>query len=341
MKVLFHAYNTCCQTESGGVQVRIRKIKKLLEERGIQVDFFNAYETKIKDYDVLHLFYLKSETSSLISTAKKYGLKIVVSPIVNTTPYRAKSVRYGIMFGRLIRHFCSSPDEYIIYNSMKMVDFIFAESKTEADFITKYYKFNPDKIKIVPNGVDEPVPASKAIYGKIGKECKYVLQAGSIYPNKNLLNTIKAVKDADYQLVVVGGKASFTSDDYYNQCVEEAKKYSNVHMLGWLDPNSDLLASAYQNAQAVIMPSKSETFGLVAIEAAMAGAHVCLSNNLPILDFGVFKKEFTFDSSNIQDIRRVLDLAIITPKNDEVKNKAREVFSWDKIIDEHIDTYKA
>ena len=54
MKVLFQAYNTCCQTESGGVQVRVRKIKQLLENRGIYVDFFSPFSTKIKDYDVLH-----------------------------------------------------------------------------------------------------------------------------------------------------------------------------------------------------------------------------------------------------------------------------------------------
>ena len=113
----------------------------------------------------------------------------------------------------------------------------------------------------------------------------------------------------------------------------------NVHFLGWFEPNSDMLLSAYQNSRAVVMPSKSETFGMVAIEAAMAGTHVCLSNNLAILDFGVFKKEFTFDSSNPRSIRKVLDLAVNTPKDDIVKKAASRVFSWSRIIDEHINTY--
>ena len=341
MKILFHAYNTCCQTESGGVQVRVRKIKSLLEARGHQVDFFNAFDTKIKDYDVLHLFSLKEESLGIAACAKKLGLKVVISPIVNTTSSRARSVNNSIRFHRLFAHFSSESIEHQRYRILQICDSIFVESRTEAIFIEKYYRVDPKKINIVPNGVDEQAVAGKSIFSAIGKECKYVLQVGRIDSNKNTLNTIKSVKGAPYSLVIIGGKASWGTDEYYKQCVTEAKSYPNVYMLGWLEPGSELLASAYQNAQAVIMPSKSETFGLVAVEAAMAGAHVCLSNDLAILDFGVFKKEHTFNSSDIKDMRRVLDIVMETPKNNEVRSAAQRVFSWPQIIDEHIKTYNS
>lgn len=340
MKVLFQAYNTCCQTESGGVQVRIRKIKQLLENRGIQVDFFNTFNTKIKDYDVLHIFSLKEESLGVASTAKKLGLKVVISTIVNTTEWRAKAIRNTLFFPHVLRGLGIEPIEYQRYEILQLCDCIFVESKTEADFISKYYKVDSNKIKIVPNGVDLQPSASKSIYERIKPNRKYVLQVGRIDSNKNTLNTIKAVKGADYDLVIIGGKFSGATDHYYEKCIKEAEDMPNVHFLGWLDPKSDMLASAYQNSQAVIMPSKSETFGLVAVEAAMAGTHVCLSNNLAILDFGVFKKDFTFNSSNPKDIRRVLDKAMNTPKDNIVKELAQKVFSWDKIIDEHINTYK-
>lgn len=339
MKVLFHAYNTCCQTESGGVQVRIRKIKALLEERGIIVDYFSTFETKLRNYDVLHIFSLKEESFGLVASAKKQGLKIVISPIVNTTKRRAHSITNSIRFARLFTRLSSESIEYQRYRIMQMCDYVFVESQTEAIFIEKYYRVAPSKIKVVPNGVEEPVPATDSIYEKLGKKCTYVLQVGRIEPLKNTLKTIQAVKGANYDLVVIGGKAAWGSDSYYNQCIDVAKSMSNVHMLGWLDPKSDLLSSAYQHAQAVVLPSETETFGLVALEGAMAGAHVCIANNLAILDFNVFNKELTFDSSDIKDIRRALDLAISTPKNNHLKDTVQRVFSWKSIIDEHINTY--
>lgn len=341
MKILFHAYNTCCQSESGGVQVRVRKIKSLLEDRGHHVDFFSAFETKVKDYDVLHIFSLKEESLGIAACARNIGIKVVISPIVNTTPERARAVKNSIRFHKLFTPLSSESVEHQRYRLLQLCDSILVESKTEADFIKKYYRVDREKIKIVPNGVEEQPIASKAIFEKIGRECKYILQVGRIDENKNTLNTIRAVKGTKYDLVVIGGKASWDASDYYNQCLEEANKCPNVHLLGWVDSNSDLLASAYQNAHVVIMPSKTETFGLVAVEGAMAGAHVCMSNNLPILDFGVFKKEFTFDCTDTKDIRRVLDIAMSRQKDDEVKKQVEAVFSWKQIIDEHLNTYKS
>ena len=46
-----------------------------------------------------------------------------------------------------------------------------------------------------------------------------------------------------------------------------------------------LLKSAYSNAKVFLFPSYHETFGLVLLEAAVAGANLVVSKSLPILDF--------------------------------------------------------
>ena len=110
MKILFQAYNTCCQNTSGGVQNRLRKIHDLLVERGYQVDYFNPFETRLEDYDILHVFSLNIESYALMQVAKQKGLKIVLSSIVNTINGRkidflrkrmtkkAKNSRFGLLF---------------------------------------------------------------------------------------------------------------------------------------------------------------------------------------------------------------------------------------------------
>jgi len=339
MKVLFHAYNTCCQTESGGVQVRIRKIKSLLEKEGIQVDLFNPYETKLKEYDILHLFMLKEEQSGLIRIAKRIGVKVVASSITTIEPYTLR-----IPFKRLLQPVLNKigfyTDDQSHYQLFHQVDHIITETPEEKGYLQKLYGIDNQTISVVPNGVDELVDSTDEIYNVLGKKCRYVMQVGRADENKNLLNVIKAVKGTDYDFVIVGGRHSLDSGEYYERCVKEAEGCHNIHFIGWLKAGSKELSSAYHNAHAVVMPSFQETFGLVASEAAMAGCNVCLSNTLPILDFNVFDRKLTFDPRNVDEIRKVLDRAMSSPKNEIVRKKAIETFSWENIIEKHIDIYK-
>ena len=67
MKILIESYSTCTQNESGGVQVRIKKIVELLRKKNITVDFFDKFNTKVIDYDILHIFMLNIENYELIN----------------------------------------------------------------------------------------------------------------------------------------------------------------------------------------------------------------------------------------------------------------------------------
>lgn len=338
MKVLFHAYNTCCQTASGGVQVRVRKIKAHLEARGIQVDFFSAFETKLKDYDVLHIFALHAETAGLISTAKKLGLKVVISTIVNILPSKAKAIDNSLRFSRFLSHYGMDTLWARCYKAVDSADTIIVETPEEARFINKHLRKPMKDIVVISNGVDEQKEVGDVAYDIIGSRKPYILQVGRIEGIKNTLSSIKAVKGANYNLVLVGGEFAGKKSDYYEQCLKEAG--DNVKFLGWLPSESDELLSVYQHAQALIIPSISETFGMVCLEGAMAGTHVCLSNTLPILDFDVFDRDLTFDPHDIKQIRKVMDKVISMPKDRTTYQKAKEIFSWNSVIDKHIELYK-
>ena len=340
MKILFHAYNTCCQSESGGVQVRVRKIKSLLEARGHKVDFFSAFETNLRDYDVLHLFMLTPETTALITCAKNLGLKVVMSSII-TIEKNPQHIYINHKLDPIYRKLGFGTTDGNNYASINRSDYVIAETMEEKRYINKYYHVNNSKIGVLPNGVEPFIESDEEIFSLIGYKCKYVLQVGRIDENKNLLRTIKAIKGANYDLVVVGGKFASYDSGYFDMCLKEAKGESNIHFVGWLKAGSRELASAYKNAHALIMPSFHETFGLTATEGAISGCHVCLSNTLPILEFQVFDKELSFNPNDINEIRRALDTAMSRPKDNVVKNRAMKVFSWEKIVDKHIEIYKA
>lgn len=333
MKVLLQGKTNCAQNESGGVQVRIRKIHDLLNNAGVQADYFSTFETKMKDYDVLHIFALSPEHFGIVQYAKNLGMRIVLSSVINLNISLKKKIYYQLLKTKLTT---SYKMEFEIIN---LCDVVIAETKAEAAYIHKWYDVPFSKIKVIPNGMEEMVEAGGEIYNIVGFKRPYVLQVGRFDANKNQKNVIEAVKGEDFDVVFVGGNAQHTGADFCGMRKKEAEGYANIHFTDWLVAGSLELASAYRNAHALILPSFDETFGLVAVEAASVGCHVCLSKTLPILDYEVFDRNLTFDPSSPNDIRRVLRFVMTMPKDNVVKDKVKDVFSWDRIIDEHLKCY--
>lgn len=336
MKILFQSYNTCCQNTSGGVQVRIRKIRSFLLERGYQVDYFSPFETKIGDYDILHIFKLTNECLDLIKCARLSGVKVVLSSIVGLDG------GYKIDIYRLLEKFPFNTFFHNMFESIRLCDHIIVETYKEKEFLFKHYGANKSKISILPNGIDSRPLATPIIYKYIGGEKKYILQVGRFDSNKNQLNVIRALKSTNIPVVFVGGAPQGSERKYYDLCVEEAKENNNFHFLGWQSADSELLNSAFHYAHALILPSYFETFGLVVLEAAEKNLFICMSNTLPILDYNVFDPELCFSPNNLNEIKSVVDRVMVREQlKDKYNDLIRNTFSWKKIIDEHIYIYKS
>ena len=334
MRILFQSYNTCCQNLSGGVQNRVRKIHDLLTERGIMVDFFAPFSTRVENYDILHIFYLSPESFDLVRYTKQGGGRIVLSPIVGLTGGNILDF-CRLFFNRLPILTAHKMSFFVAQNS----DLLLTESKQEADFISKHYRIENEKFRIIPNGVNCEVYEGEDIYKSIGGVKKYVLQVGRFDKNKNQLNVIKALRDSKIDVVFVGGPSP-TSEAYFDECRKIAADCEYFHFLGWQEPESPLLKSAYANADILILPSYQETFGLVVLEGAINGAKIAVSNTLPILEFDPFKNVATFNPSSIEDIRRTVISLLCEERNDRLKEDVKSFFSWNRIIDKHIECYE-
>ena len=339
MKILIHSYNTCFQNPSGGVQVRIKKIKELLTENGVTVDYFNPTVSKIAEYDILHCFKLDAENVGLITNAKNMGKKIVLSPIINLTGQRKID-----FYTKFLNKFPIATTYRQIASIIDQTDLFMVETEKEGLFLAKHYGVSPEKIIVLPNGVDNYEEMmqfeGEQIFDALGKKCRYFLSVGRINPNKNNLNLINALGPTGKDLVFIGGPDKINGNHYYTQCVELAKKYPNIHFLGWAENNSDLLKSAYKNAEVVVLPSYQETFGLVLLEGGIAGAKLAISNSLPILDYDVFKRCRSFNPNKIEDIRNELLLAYDDIKDDSLQKQLIKEFSWDSIIQKQIQYYE-
>lgn len=333
MKILIESYSTCTQNKSGGVQVRMKKIVELLKKRNVKVDFFDKFSTKVNEYDILHIFMLNCENYALIQYAKSQGLKVVISTIV------------PLINGKKIDLYRSCmklpiPTTYkILIQSLQLADLLIVETPAEKRFIMKHYKINENKICIIPNGIEKCGEITNDIYDYIDSKKKYVLQVGRFDKNKNQLNIIKALKGTDIDVVFIGG-AQEKNSSYYKKCVQESKNQKNFHFLGWIDTNSSIIKSAYQNAELVIVPSYFETFGMVILEAIAAEKKVVVSNRLPILEYNIINKKDTFDPSNVNEIKDKVIKIFYSKENNVNMDNVKKNFEWNHIIDKHIECYK-
>ena len=164
-------------------------------------------------------------------------------------------------------------------------DCLLAPTPAEARQLVELYGASPAKVRIVPHGVDRGRfhPGDRAAArAALGVARPHVLAfVGRLQPLKApdlavlaLAELSRRRPDLDAELLVVGGASG-------NGAGEPARLHQLAGQLGvadrvrFLAPQPhDRLATIYRAADVVLMPSWSESFGLVALEAQACGTPV-------------------------------------------------------------------
>ena len=333
LKVLVQTYDTAFQNVAGGVHNRIVRTVDAIRKTGCIVDYFDQFHTVADQYDILHVFKLDVSNLGLMQYARSRGMKIVLSAIQGLDNGRNIDVYWAL------RKLPIMTTYKLLFRMCELADVIVTETKNEAEFISKHYHVNANKIIVIPNGADMIGTNSRAIFDSLGKDCQYVLEVARFDKNKNQISVIKALKDTDIEVVFAGGP-DFADHGYYEECLKLAKDSPNIHFLGWLDSQSELLKSAYGNAKVLIAPSFYETFGLSIIEGAMAGAVPVISNTLPILGYAALQNCLTCDPNKPEDIRLKIEAAMDSDNSDEFRERIQREFSWNSVAQQHLDLYR-
>ncbi len=332
MKILFDSYSTVTQNEYGGVSVRMKKTAKHLQQL-VKLKFFDKWNDKITDYDILHTFKVSFDNYSAVCHAKSKGVKVVVSSVIDPT-YNMKLRLNKLAANFLLQHNSVAMTK----KTFDMADAIMCQTEKERKFVEKVYSIDKTKLFVVPSAIDGKREDASADYfrKKTGIEGKFVLQVGRFDPNKNQMSTIKAVNETDMQLVLIGG-ADKQYADYYDKCKVIAG--NNVHFLGWVDHNDPLLASAYDAAHTFIIPSHKEIFGNTLFESGIYGCNVVATKALPISSWGMEECCLTVNPKSIDDIRAKLEESLNRERTGEFAKIVERDFSWDGVIKQYMDIY--
>jgi D-inositol-3-phosphate glycosyltransferase len=237
-------------------------------------------------YDLIHSHYWMS---GLAADALKERWHVPVLQMFHT-------------LGRMKNRIAQSPEEmegeFRIQGEiqvMNRVDQIIAATQAERAQLEFLYNVKPQKITVIPPGVNTsrfyPIPPDEAkeVIG-VPRDSAMLLFVGRIEALKGIDILLQAIalmkqegifKDHPHHLVIIGGDPDSST---LSPATEMARIKSLSEDLGLGDlviflgkRDQESLPDYYSAAEALIMPSHYESFGMVALEAMACGTPVVAS----------------------------------------------------------------
>jgi glycosyltransferase involved in cell wall biosynthesis len=237
-----------------------------------------AIKQNLHEYDIVHLHeYVSIHAAITNKQCKALSIPYVLQPHGSITSQTSLSYKdlYSYLIGR---------------NIIKESDKIIANTILERNKLNSL-RIEDNRIAVIPNLVDL-IRGRRIGNGSfrekymISPKEKIILFVGRIHRIKGLSLLIEAFYEllnynSNIRLVIVG-----PDNGYLNQLKNLIQKLSISDKILISGPlYGDDKAEAYQDADLFVLPSTYESFGIVALEAALFGLPVIITNRCGISDY--------------------------------------------------------
>lgn len=332
---------------SAGPEIPLSKHKLVEYIQDFSNGIFDFSINKGLQYDLIHSHYWMSGITAGYLQQK---WEIPIIQMFHTL---------GHMKNKIARSPSETEGAYRLDGEQKVMDLsthIIAATPAEEEQLTSLYHVDPEKIKIIPPGVDcshfYPIPAdeAKAAIG-IPTDSQMILFVGRIEPLKGVDTLIRAIalmrEDChmslcSYYLAIIGGDPN----DIPEKTDSEMKRLKNlcselgldemVVFLGKRDQTT--LPYYYSAAEMLVMPSFYESFGMVALESMACGTPVVASHTgglAHLVQNGI--NGFTVPGGDVKGLAKRLNQLIVDPElRSRIGQQAAEyakTYSWENITE--------
>jgi glycosyltransferase involved in cell wall biosynthesis len=325
----------------GGPLTQIRETVKGLREMGVEVQLFDPWHpAQFAAGDIFHLFAANIGTYHFAREIHALNMPLVVSPITYSR-HSAQFLRVGLAFSRAIQKIGPGiwSDYALCADICSWAAKLLPNTHAEAELLRKGYGLPPQKITVVPNGVDARfADADPTLFEKTFNLRNFILNVGHIgHSRKNVLTLIKALATIDCPAVIIG---RIIAGPYGDACVREAAKHKHILLIDGLDNASELLASAYAACDTFVLPSYFETPGIAALEAALAGAKVVITPHGGTAEyFG--SHAWYVEPSSASSIRKGIVEALEARKTPALRDHILKNYVWKAVAEKTAAVYNA
>lgn len=256
-------------TYYAGIPVQGRFWKRGLESLGHEVYLMNNWE--MFEYDSLDYILILGQgifMSEMVHTYKKYPkLKVVNAPIIDwyksLFEFKLRCKYFGWHKGGFLKPL------HEIYVVKDKIDFFLARSEFEKNIIMQGFGLDSSKVHVVPvslriNNIPE------VDYSKKENFCLHVSRLASW--GKNVPRLVEAAKKYGFNLKVAGTLHG-EERQWFDKLIDGA---DNIEYIGRL-PDEELF-EYYRKAKVFALPSIVEGVGSVALEAAISGCEIVMTD---------------------------------------------------------------
>lgn len=337
--------------------MQIHMTAKHLRKLGVDVDILTSENhVAYEKYDLIHFFNI-IRPDDIIHHMKK-NRRFVISTIFVDYSEFDKLVRpgvsglifkilnsYQIEFVKCIARYIIGRDTlksfyFLAHGQYRSIIHIARNAKlllpnSHSEYRRFQKAFGNFPYRKVINAVDPDTFNDSVIPDEAYRD--HVLVVGRIEGIKNQLNVIKALRDTEYQVTIIG-KSSLNQRRYYHECRKLAEGYANIHFVEE-QISHEKLASIYKAAKVHVLASWFETTGLVSLEAGLMGCNLVITRKGDTEEY-FEDKVFYCEPDDVDSIRHAVDKAYNTPANDQLKSFIKHNYTWVQSARQTLEAYQ-
>jgi glycosyltransferase involved in cell wall biosynthesis len=329
LKVLLAGRLTAMAAPGGG-ETQLLAMARSLPQAGVEAELWRPWEHSLADFNCLHLLGSDPAHLDVVLAARRAKLPVVLSTIAWFDPANVwrepRPLWYQLAAtGKFLARSAWPQMPGWRRRLYQSADLLLPNSQAEADQLVRYFGVERRRIHIVPNGADERfAEASPAAFSRLVGGRRFVLYAGRIEPRKNQLGFLRAMRNTDVPVVVLGDVVP-GYEAYRDACRRVASE--NVRFIDSLRHDDPLLASAYAACGCLVLASWFETPGLVALEAGMQGAPLVLPARGCAREYFGQWADYV-EPNDLRGIRRAVLAAVERPRSPELAELVRSHYTW-------------
>lgn len=257
--------------KSNGIRSQAITWGNALQQKGHQIDYINTWNYyDWPSYDAIHFFGNGPWVNTIRTYLSKKNPRCVYSPIYDPNPFlESKNQQIQKRLSKLThgKWNCALYNVCREYQGYKK---ILVRTDHEYEMIKKLFDVPEEIIAKVPLSYSHTLKYEE----NLPQKEDFVFHMSLFtQPRKNVIRLVQAAKKYSFRLKIAGNPGT---EEAYKAFMKVINNAPNIEVLGFISEKEKI--DLYKRAKVFALPSVSEGVGIVAVDAALYGANIVVTN---------------------------------------------------------------